>query len=75
MGERAIQISRSLENEYYNMNDTINGIDYDSISIGNSIENLAESITAPVSISQKLDSIIVLLNRQIELLDKVQSKH
>jgi ABC-type transporter Mla subunit MlaD len=71
MGEKAIQISRSKENEYYKANDTIQGaVPPQPISIGESIGKLASSITAEATIPQKLDSIIVLLNKQMVLIEK-----
>jgi len=74
MGERAIQIIRSNEDEYHEVNDTIQGHAKQQISIGEGIGKLASNIGSSISISQKLDSIIVLLNKQMELLAKDKGK-
>ena len=72
MGERVIQITRSTENEYFSANDTVQGQMQQSVSIGEGIGKLASNLNASASISQKLDSIIVLLNKQMEFLEENQ---
>jgi ABC-type transporter Mla subunit MlaD len=70
MGEKAIQINRSTKNIYYQANDTIQGQIQQSLSISEGIGKLASSFSESLTISQKLDSIIILLNKQTELLEK-----
>ncbi len=76
MGEKAVQITRSLASIYYDANDTIQGQIQQPISIGTigeGIGKLASSyLSESMSISQKLDSIIVLLNKHTELLEGAQ---
>jgi phospholipid/cholesterol/gamma-HCH transport system substrate-binding protein len=66
LGEKAIGIVRTNSHEYYSSNDTISGSSPNPISIGKAIGEL----TNQISISSKLDSVIILLNKQNQLIEQ-----
>lgn len=70
MGERAIKITLSNNSESYLSNDTMENVIENRNVLGENIKSFSEVINYPVTISEKLDSIIVLLNEQNELMRK-----